>query len=300
MAELVTGNGDMEMVRMVHPSGSSCEVYLFGASVTKFSPASAPQRNMLWVSSDAKYNNEKSIRGGIPLVFPQFGRPDERMAQHGFVRNSKWNFAGSTTEGDELVSSFVITHEDATHEAWPYKYELQFDVRLAPESLTTVLNIKNTGDEEFGFQCLQHPYFNVGDITETRVIGFQGCSYFDKVTGELTNPIEETREVVDVTQETDRIFCAPIPDPILVKCPAGDFEVSKSAKIVEGASEGPLSPDTVFWNPWIDTAAGMSDFNNDGYLEMLCVEPGLVNGKTQLPPGAIASLTQVVRPALEA
>jgi D-hexose-6-phosphate mutarotase len=27
-----------------------------------------------------------AIRGGIPVVFPQFGQPDAAMAQHGFAR----------------------------------------------------------------------------------------------------------------------------------------------------------------------------------------------------------------------
>lgn len=35
----------------------------------------------------------------------------------------------------------------------------------------------------------------------------------------------------------------------------------------------------VVWNPWTDKAAAMADFKpDDGYREMLCVEPGAVGG----------------------
>ena len=33
---------------------------------------------------------------------------------------------------------------------------------------------------------------------------------------------------------------------------------------------------TVIWNPWIEKAKQMSDFNDEGYRNMICVEAGKV------------------------
>ena len=44
--------------------------------------------------------------------------------------------------------------------------------------------------------------------------------------------------------------------------------------------------DTVVWNPWVEKAAGMGDFQpKDGYKNMLCVEVGAVNGWQKLDGG---------------
>ena len=44
--------------------------------------------------------------------------------------------------------------------------------------------------------------------------------------------------------------------------------------------------DSVVWNPWIEKAKGMSDFEpNDGYKNMICVEVGAVDGWQKLEAG---------------
>uniref|UniRef100_H2Y003 Galactose mutarotase n=2 Tax=Ciona intestinalis TaxID=7719 RepID=H2Y003_CIOIN len=44
-------------------------------------------------------------------------------------------------------------------------------------------------------------------------------------------------------------------------------------------------PDTVLWNPWIEKSQAMSDFNNDGWMNMVCVEPGFVGKRKMLGVG---------------
>jgi len=43
-------------------------------------------------------------------------------------------------------------------------------------------------------------------------------------------------------------------------------------------------PDVVFWNPWVEKAKAMSDFNDEGYKNMVCVEPGFVAERKVLQP----------------
>lgn len=68
---VLTGRGGQPYVTARHHSGSSVDVYLFGATVTSFRTAAG--REMLMVSEGAKFDGATPIRGGVPLVFPQFG-----------------------------------------------------------------------------------------------------------------------------------------------------------------------------------------------------------------------------------
>ena len=41
----------------------------------------------------------------------------------------------------------------------------------------------------------------------------------------------------------------------------------------------------VVWNPWIEKARGMSDFGDEEYKNMICVEVGHVSSFVTLGPG---------------
>lgn len=48
----------------------------------------------------------------------------------------------------------------------------------------------------------------------------------------------------------------------------------------------------VLWNPWVDKARSLSDFDDEEYHQMVCLEPGLVTGFQTLAPGESATLEQ--------
>jgi len=300
--EKVTNDAGQTIIRLKHPTGSICEVFLFGATVTKFVTASG--RDVIWCSSKAKLDGTKAIRGGIPLVFPQFGAPIKEMPQHGFARNSIWTLEGepAVLEGTEDVRCvFGLDNKVATHEAWPHPYRLEFSVTLGAEALTTTLTVHNVGEEPFKFMDLQHTYLNIGDISSTSVNGLQGVQYFDKASDEPEKACMEQRQAASVAEFTDRVYfpteSKPITDPVVVVSPLGNISVSKKATCTSPSETVDLPVDTVLWNPWAEKAAAMADFEEGGYPKMLCVEPGLVNGFTTLAPKASASLTQVLRTA---
>lgn len=51
---------------------------------------------------------------------------------------------------------------------------------------------------------------------------------------------------------------------------------------------------TVVWNPWIEKALAMSDMDDNGYMSMLCVEPGRVNKPTSIAAGEQISVGQTL------
>nr|CAG8543492.1 9290_t:CDS:2 [Entrophospora candida] len=90
-----------------HPSGSSAEVYYYGANVTSWK---YDGKERLFLSKKSKLDGTRAIRGGIPLVFPQFGKASDPSAetaalpQHGFARTSNWNLSEVIIDDESKVS----------------------------------------------------------------------------------------------------------------------------------------------------------------------------------------------------
>ena len=87
---------------MSHVSGAAVEVYLHGATITSYKLPEG--REILFLSSQAVFDGAKAIRGGIPIVFPQFG--GGVLPQHGFARNSLWSLQ-SHEQCDEFSKVYL-------------------------------------------------------------------------------------------------------------------------------------------------------------------------------------------------
>lgn len=66
-------------------------VALHGAQVLSWRPDDGRER--LFVSTRAVFDGKAAIRGGMPVIFPQFGERGA-LQKHGFARNQRWQFAG--------------------------------------------------------------------------------------------------------------------------------------------------------------------------------------------------------------
>lgn len=107
-----------------------------------------------------------------PLTLQVFGKaPDHeatsKLPQHGFARDSRWEFLGkSTSEGSSfsVKLDFGLSSESIPEETkalWPYKFALIYSVSLDRDSLNTTLVVTNDGDAAFDFQTLLHTYFKI-------------------------------------------------------------------------------------------------------------------------------------------
>lgn len=153
------------------PSGDSCQVNLNGATVTSWKTSSNVEQ--LFLSTAAKLDGSKPIRGGIPLVFPVFGPPPKdhatgKLPQHGFARNNKWAFLGKSSSentgsksDDSVKLDFGLSSQmldEQTRSKWPHDFGLVYSVTLGKSRLETQLQVQNQGTEAFEFQCLFHSY----------------------------------------------------------------------------------------------------------------------------------------------
>ncbi|KAJ5480720.1 hypothetical protein N7539_006614 [Penicillium diatomitis] len=269
------------------PSGESVTVYLYGATVTSWKTNG---QEKLFVSKKAHMDGSKPIRGGIPLVFPVFGPPPQNHAtsslpQHGFARNSNWEFLGKSSseasKGDFAVKlDFGLSHTMLSEEfrkAWPYEFGLVYSVTLSKDALKTSLQVTNEGKENFEFQVLMHTYLSVEDVSNIRIKNLESKTYVDKTRNASTHT--ESLPALAITEETDRVYRDLDPaQPIIVSSASDDqplFSVTREALT-----------DIVVWNPWIEKAKGMSDFGPDeAYKNMICVEAGSVSTWQTLEAG---------------
>ena len=107
-----------------------------------------------------------------------FGPPPKDHAtsalpQHGFARNSTWEYLGKTSSesgqsakgGDDRVKlDFGLSSAQLSADAkkaWNYDFGLVYSVTLSKDGLQTMLNVSNEGKESFEFQMLLHTYFRV-------------------------------------------------------------------------------------------------------------------------------------------
>jgi glucose-6-phosphate 1-epimerase len=151
----ITNDFDLKKLKIVSPDEQvSCEVYLFGATVTSYI---VNNEEKLFLSSKAILNGSKAIRGGIPIVFPQFGQPLTSMSQHGFARLSYWTHLSTQSTSDNAVVELGLESNETTMKVWPHTFSLKYIITVTMESLSCRLVIQNSG--ETSFRCIV--YFRI-------------------------------------------------------------------------------------------------------------------------------------------
>jgi hypothetical protein len=72
---------------LLPPDGARAEIYPHGTHVTSWVPAGGSER--LFLSPASEFRPGAPIRGGVPVVFPQFSGLGS-LPKHGFVRLLSW------------------------------------------------------------------------------------------------------------------------------------------------------------------------------------------------------------------
>mmetsp|Transcript_1134 Transcript_1134/g.1354 ORF Transcript_1134/g.1354 Transcript_1134/m.1354 type:complete len:303 (+) Transcript_1134:131-1039(+) len=283
---------DTEVI-LTHPKDAKTKVTIlkYGATITSWKNQGDEK---LWLSTAAKLDGSKPVRGGVPLVFPCFGKckdesnPAHKLPQHGFARNSTWEFLGQTTE-DPLTVQFGLGPEQVDEELYKlwndglYDFTLILSITLGDNYLKTNIEVENTGDKDFKFNWLFHTYFRVPDITDIIVNNLTDAKCYDQLIGET---YEEKAPMISFTEEFDRIYQGIDTQKT--------FQMIELGKVVMNVQRENL-PDTVVWNPWIKKSEGMADFEpKKGYMNMLCIEPGHVAEFKNLKSGEKWSGAQIL------
>jgi len=266
--------------------GNSAAVHLFGATLLSWK---CKGKENLFLSSKAKFDQKKAIRGGVPLVFPNFG-PWPLGPQHGFARIKPWTLAIPPTQRSHgnIMAVFSLEDDKETRAMWDYKFKLVYTLELKEDSLVSTFVVHNQDTKSIGFTCLLHTYFRVSDISQTSVIGLKGLKFSDSLKKDATDETE-TRVEVTIDQNVDRVY-KDSPRHLHI---ISEGETARKIELITFNL-----PDTVVWNPWETKAQQMSDFDDLGYREMVCVEAGKVAEPVTLAAGDHFECSQTFRALL--
>ncbi len=146
---------------------------------------------ILYFDAERFADPAKSVRGGIPVLFPICGNlPDDELvlpqgsfplAQHGFARDLPWSIA-PLADGDGVVLRLDDGAESRPH--FPFAFGLELELRLQPSALAITARISHrgaAGTAPLPFSLGLHPYVAVADLAHVRLEGLpESC--FDHLT----------------------------------------------------------------------------------------------------------------------
>lgn len=279
-ASVVEGNGGLRKVCITSP-GAVGEMYLHGAHVTSWKPVS--REEVLFLSSQSRWEHEHAIRGGVPICFPWFGgkADDPKAPAHGFVRTKEWQLESIAQVGDGVTVSMFTESDEDTKRWWPADFRVVYRVTFASE-LRLELVVTNTGKTSLRFEEALHAYHRVGNILTSRMGGLDTGHYIDKTD---SNRRKFQHGEIAIASETDRVYlntsdAIELEDPVLRRRTRVAKENSRT---------------TVVWNPWVQKAHSLSDFADDEWIQMICIETSNVSDfALDLAPGQTHKMEAIV------
>jgi len=223
----------------------------------------------LFLSERSAFAAGRAIRGGIPVIFPQFADRGP-LVQHGFARTSAWRLAGVKVAGARASATFVLESSAQTLALWPHAFRLELVATVGGPALEVGLRVVNAGRDAFSFTAALHTYLRVADATSARLSGLRGVRYLTR--GERESAVE-VREFVTAAVPIDRTYFSP----------PRSLRLAEARRAVRVEQHG--FTDTVVWNPGREKSDAMADMAHGSFLRMLCVEAAAVEPAVALAPG---------------
>lgn len=270
--------------------GASAVVADHGAHVLSWSPAGGEET--LFLSTASRYGAGEAIRGGVPIIFPQFGERGSGK-RHGVARSLAWQFLGAQLTDGVAMARWALDGRLLPHDGHDSNdgnddndgntphYRLKYEVCFSGDRIELGLHVENTGVIAWQCHAALHTYLRVDDLAAASVIGLQGQHYIDQVL-QGRNAIENVTSL-GFTGEVDRIH-VDAPSSLLLCDGMRRVQIDQSG-----------FPDTVIWNPGAGKAAALSDLQPEGHRHFVCIEAAAVMQPLQLAPAASWRGTQTLR-----
>ncbi|XP_050340534.1 uncharacterized protein LOC126766909 [Bactrocera neohumeralis] len=293
MASFIPDADGRAFVTVKNEDGSSIVVYEQGAHITSWKNAKGTE--MLYLSPNAIKKDRVPIRGGVPIIFPQFGNRGPLTPSHGFARIRQWKL--ENVDNGRAVFSFFAGIDELSVENNNFNMSdsqknavhLTYTVTFSNEKLTLSVDVLNSSEEvAANFHFCFHTYFRVEDVAKTVINGFNRSSYYDqtkKMDGKNESmALQKPSPLYTISngEEVDRIYpnqaCA-----IVLQQPTSESALHISSTTL---------PDVVLWNPGEakckkeGDASAFKDLPEDGYKHFVCVEHGYITRRVTVPPSS--------------
>lgn len=249
------------------PCGARAVILLHGGHLVSWVPAGGEEQ--LYLSTTTRYGNGASVRGGVPVIFPQFNERGP-LPRHGLVRTRSWEATESVVRSGHAIGVLRVGDDDSTRGHWNQGFELELTVSIGGPTLEIELAVTNTGNTPFDFQAALHTYLRCNDALKIQIEGLQHVDYFDAVRNEQGR---QWGDVVSVVGPLDRVY-REVHGPLTLR------ELGRKTRIGMSGFE-----DVVVWNPGAEGNAKMSDMPPGDWQQMICVEAARIETPLRLAPG---------------
>ena len=281
----------------LHSGDLSAEVNPQGAQLSTLRDAQG--RDLLWDGDPAVWT------GRAPLLFPIVGalaggayRLDSKvyhLSRHGFARGKRFDLIDSTAD----AATFQLKADAASHEIYPYRFELDVHFALEGTTLSITSWVRNAGDEPMPASFGYHPGFRW-----PLPYGRARASHFIEFTSDEPAPMRRLN--VDGLL-TPKAHATPISNRRLV---LGDdlfkddviiFDKIRSDSVTYGAADGPRIrvsyPGMPYLGIWTKPAAnficiepwhGVAD--PQGFSQDFRAKPGVF----MVPPGSALAMRMAI------
>jgi glucose-6-phosphate 1-epimerase len=251
-AAVSTTFGQLPALLLTSPDGAQANVTLYGAHLISWRGADGRER--LFCSAKSALDGNKAIRGGVPVIFPQFAERGSGM-RHGFARVSNWRVLDQGIDEGWAFAVFALAPSDLAPQhaqAWPHAFELRLRIAIRANELTMAFEVRNTGATPFPFAAALHTYFLVDDVSSVRILGAE-------------------REELAISDKFDRVYQGVEPRLALVD----------GGVVLTLRQDG--FADAVVWNPGAEDAAALADMADEEYRRFVCIEPARLEGPALRP-----------------
>jgi glucose-6-phosphate 1-epimerase len=218
----------------------------------------------LWRSPLSECGGGAAIRGGVPVLFPQFGTFGA-LVKHGFGRTSEWRRVEPSVDpsaGRRAMLAFEMDDSEATRAVWPHPFRAKLQISASADDLEMVLTVVNRGHDLARLTAGLHTYLAVADPKAT-ITGMGGCHAWD---GASTSAPRFTIKL------PDRIWALDTQDLVVHGAEAPVVLHDSVLGTVSVSASG--FPNRVVWNPGPDN--DLADVAPGDEARFVCIEPAAV------------------------
>lgn len=257
---LFTETDHSSPIPLLQVTSPLCHAVIAPQGAQLLSHRSEDGRDLLWLSPKANFAAGKSIRGGIPICLPWFGKhPDSKKPQHGFARNEEWQLLQATNDntGKVELTWLLNQHATAPHALFNWTFNAQLVMTLG-RKIKMRLHVTNLDSTPMPLSWALHSYHPVSELSRVKITGLDGCDYLDN-----------THQLERFSQQGDICFDGEF-DRIYLSVPASQtIETTDPIRIT-----GEQCYSAIVWNPGAERAAAMIDIGSENYTGFVCLERG--------------------------
>lgn len=291
-------------VHQIDAEYSLAEITDFGAQVLSWTPRG--QNPVVWLSPQASFAGDTTVRGGIPICLPWFGNPKFSPAapagaagNHGFAKTTVWEQvdsssspaaqvpggkendsptpqrtgnedmqAGVGAEAGYKVLTYRLSH--AGDKLFPHAFSAQLTIEVGT-TLRLMLEAVNTDDHPFTFETVFHTYLGFSDLRQCELHGLEHAVFLDT----LTDKKASEDQPITFNQSFDRIYDS-----------ASNLEIYDPAWGRKISLKKSGSKSTIVWTPWNRFIKDFSDIPDQEVYRFAGIEFGNVRENAlSLQPG---------------